>query len=153
MTTVSPDVAIGGVRPLPRPRADDVMTGDVATVGPSATVGESVRLMHALDVRHLPIIDGGRCIGMLDDRIAVLSLVTAGSLSVALEQPVTHVMNRVVPTVGPATPLPEVAAALCGSRSDAVAVVDHEEHLLGILTSYDVVAAVAVRCVHRTSRV
>src|SRR5262245_46409882 len=48
--------------PLSRPRrrcsmltAHDVMTEDPATISMTATVGEAVRLLQTLDVRHLPV--------------------------------------------------------------------------------------------------
>lgn len=43
-----------------KPRVSDVMTRDVATVGPDAAFKDVVRLLHDRKVSALPVVDGGR---------------------------------------------------------------------------------------------
>jgi CBS domain-containing protein len=43
----------------------DIMTANVITVGPGDTVHRCMRLVTDKHIRHLPVIDGGRVVGML----------------------------------------------------------------------------------------
>ena len=52
-----------------------VMTTDVATLPPSASVVEAAKVMKELNVGAIPICDGPRLIGMLTDRDIVVRLV------------------------------------------------------------------------------
>lgn len=55
--------------------ARDVMTRTVITVGPDVTLPEAVRLMRAHAVRHVPVAEDGRLVGMLQatDLVRVLA--------------------------------------------------------------------------------
>lgn len=46
-------------------RVDQVMTGQVVTVGPDATTEEAARLMGARQVRRLPVVERGKLVGMV----------------------------------------------------------------------------------------
>lgn len=124
-------------------RAEDVMTRDVATVLTTTTVGQAMTSMRGLGVRHLPVLGEGRFLGLVDDRLVALSLLTAGGFGDALERPVTTAMTHYVPQVPPGASLQRVAHLLTTSRCDAIVVIDAQDHLLGIITLVDVVAAVA----------
>jgi CBS domain-containing protein len=43
----------------------DVMTTDLVTVGPEATVEECLDLMTQRKIRHLPVLDGGALVGVV----------------------------------------------------------------------------------------
>ena len=128
---------------IDRLRARDVMTRDVATVDGGSTVGDALTLMRHLGVRHLPITEHGRFLGLVDDRLVTRALLTGSDRDEALEQPVEQVMTRYVPQVGPDTKVTRVSRLLRTSRADAVVVVDAEDRLLGLITLVDVVGAVA----------
>lgn len=123
--------------------AGDVMTRQLATVGEEATVAEALRVMRHWGVRHLPVTEHGYFVGLVDDRL--VSVVRRGGANgeAALAQRVDEVMSRYVPQVGLDAPLARVARLLRTSRSDAVAVIDEQEHLLGLITLVDVVCAVS----------
>ncbi|MGA8245336.1 MAG: CBS domain-containing protein [Nocardioides sp.] len=55
--------------------AGEVMTPDVVTVGPDATILEAARLMQDSQVRHLPVLDEGQIAGIVSmrDLFAVLA--------------------------------------------------------------------------------
>ena len=128
---------------IDRLRARDVMTRDVATVDGASTVGNALTLMRHLGVRHLPITEHGRFLGLVDDRLVTRALLTGPDRDEALEQPVEQAMTRYVPQVGPDTKVTRVSRLLRASRSDAVVVVDDQDRLLGLITLVDVVGAVA----------
>jgi CBS domain-containing protein len=46
----------------------DAMTREVITVSPRTSVLNARRLLHAHGIRHLPVVEGGRVVGMLSDR-------------------------------------------------------------------------------------
>jgi CBS domain-containing protein len=57
-------VAERGAAALELP-ARSLMTGDVITCGRDETVGEIMSLMTARRFRHLPVVEGGRLVGMI----------------------------------------------------------------------------------------
>lgn len=146
MTTTIPvpDAAAPEGPALTRLTASDVMTSDVATVMTTTTVGAAMTLMRTLGIRHLPVLGDGRFVGIVDDRLVAFALLNAGGFGGALEQPVSTAMTHYVPQIGPGEPLQRVAHLLRTSRCDAIVVVDAQEHLLGIITTVDVVSAVAL---------
>jgi CBS domain-containing protein len=46
----------------------DLMTREVVTCGPGSTMAEAEALMDKHRIRHLPVVDGGKLIGMLSIR-------------------------------------------------------------------------------------
>ncbi len=46
-------------------RVADIMTSDVISVGASATIEECMSLMSEKKIRHLPVVDGGKPIGIM----------------------------------------------------------------------------------------
>ncbi len=47
---------------------DAVMTRAVVTVAPTATLAEAAARMHQGRFRHLPVLDGGRLVGVVSER-------------------------------------------------------------------------------------
>jgi acetoin utilization protein AcuB len=45
-----------------------VMTRDVVFVSPTVTAGSAARLMARLRIRHLPVVEGNRLVGIISDR-------------------------------------------------------------------------------------
>ncbi len=46
-------------------RVDEVLTTGLATVGPDATAEDCLTLMTERRIRHLPVLDGGRLVGLV----------------------------------------------------------------------------------------
>jgi acetoin utilization protein AcuB len=49
-------------------RVRDAMTREVVTLGPEASVAQAIGLCRTNDIRHLPIVDRGRLVGLVSDR-------------------------------------------------------------------------------------
>ena len=49
-------------------KSSSVMTRDVVVVSPAVTVAAAERMMERLRIRHLPVVVGGRLVGILSDR-------------------------------------------------------------------------------------
>lgn len=59
-------VAVG--RDPERTRVEQVMTADPVCIAADATVGEAMQLMDDRDIRHLPVVEGERLVGMVSLR-------------------------------------------------------------------------------------
>ena len=107
------------------------MSSPVHTVTPLTTGAEAVALLRRHRIRHLPVVEEGRVIGVVTDR---------DLRGTDPERPVSAIMSRPVVTVGPRTPIDRAARLLFDRRIGCLPVVD-EGRLVGILTQTDAVAA------------
>jgi CBS domain-containing protein len=120
-----------------------------ATATPSDLLLDAVGRLRDLGVRHLPVVNGdGKLVGMLSDRDVrtvigdVNRSVDHRNASVRLESMhVEHVMTRTPQSISGEAPLAEAAHRLVGTRVSALAVVDEQERLVGILSYVDILRA------------
>jgi CBS domain-containing protein len=130
-------------------QARDVMTEDPTTLSVEDSVSDALTTLRELDVRHVPVLQGSRLIGMLSDRD--LTAWTLPPLS-SFEHPdearerlsakLGEVMSADVVTVGPDDELADVVDILIDNRVGAVPVVDEEtDELVGILSYVDILRA------------
>ena len=125
--------------------AYDVMTEDPATISVRGTVGEAARLLQALDVRHLPVVDDdGALVGMLSDRdlggLSFPELIGEeylGSIQTALDAPVSSVMSSDVVAVEVEDDVSLIIELMLDRKIGAVPVVDSEDTLVGIVSYVD----------------
>lgn len=118
------------------PVAADVMSRAPSTVAPEQLLTEAVALLRALHVRHLPVVERGRCLGVLSDRDARRA---AGRASLPAEVRVAEACSRELVSAGPDARLSEVAGLLLRHRIGCVPVLGEDGMLVGILTTEDVV--------------
>ena len=71
---------------LEKTRVDDVMIRDLVTIHPGASLREAARIMTDKWIRHLPVIDQGKLVGILSQRDLAGVLGTALNEPEALEQ-------------------------------------------------------------------
>jgi CBS domain-containing protein len=62
-------------------RVKDIMTTDIITIGPMATLKEAAEIMATKWIRHLPIVEGSKVVGMISQRDLT------GVLAKALHEP------------------------------------------------------------------
>ena len=130
--------------------AHDLMTANPATVAPEAPLAEAWDLMRELDVRHLPVVDGGVVVGMLSDRdlgnFDVGRLLTeegADGLRRHLARPVLQLMSSDVVTAEPETEVTELITLFLEQKVGAIPVVlPDSRRLVGIVSYVDVLRAV-----------
>src|SRR5262249_36844177 len=66
----------------------DVMTREVVTIGPEMSCDKARRLMDELRIRHLPVVDGGRLVGMVSDRdVRSVAVQSPGTLASRIMTP------------------------------------------------------------------
>lgn len=109
----------------------DWMSRPVLTVTPRTAVAEAVAVLRAHRVRHLPVMDGDRVVGVVTDR---------DLRGVGVETSVSAIMSRPVVVVSPRTAIDKAARLLFDRRIGCLPVIE-EGKLVGILTQTDAVAA------------
>jgi acetoin utilization protein AcuB len=124
----------------------DWMTGNLVTLSPEASVAEALTLCRERRIRHIPIVEEGRLIGIVSDRDlrdASPALGDAERASTLQEIRVGDVMTREVSTTVPQDPIENVAQEMYELKIGSLPVVaeEDEEKLLGIVTSSDVMRA------------
>ena len=130
--------------------ARELMTENPATVTPQTTIAEAWDLMRELDVRHLPVVDGGAMVGMVSDRdlgnfgaARLLSEEGADALRRRLTVPIIQVMSTDVVAAEPDTETSELIAMLLEHRVGALPVIlPGTRQIVGIVSYIDVLRAV-----------
>jgi acetoin utilization protein AcuB len=123
----------------------DWMAREVVTVGPETTAAKALALCRGHRIRHLPVLEGGRLVGVISDRDlrAATPALGAPNRAAALEHiRVADEMARDVATARPEDPIEDAATAMCERKIGCLPVLDGEA-LAGIVTSSDVMMALA----------
>jgi len=107
------------------------MSRPVQTVKPETTAGEAVTLLRRHEIRHLPVMEGDRVVGVVTDR---------DLRGVATETRVSAIMSRPVVVVSPRTAMDKAARLLFDRRIGCLPVIE-DGRLIGILTQTDALAA------------
>lgn len=126
----------------------DVMHSPVETITPETNLPAIKRTMHERAIRHLPVIEHGRVVGIVtlgDLRQAQPSGATTLSkheLQYALEQLTARtIMRQAVITVPACAPVATAAQLMLTNKLSSLVVLD-EQRLVGMITARDLLAAV-----------
>jgi acetoin utilization protein AcuB len=122
------------------PAVEKYMTTSPHSIGTDQTLAKAHEMMHAHDIRHLPVLAGGRIVGMLTDRD--LHLIESMDGVDAREVKVDDAMATSVYSVSTETPLDEVVATM-GHKKYGSAVVLQNGKVVGIFTTVDLCRAFA----------
>lgn len=122
----------------------DWMTKKVFTVKPDDSISEAAKLSKEKDVKHLPVVRGGKVIGLLSDRdikeyvpSKVTSLDVYELHYLLAKTKVKEVMKRNVITTPRNTPIEEAAMIMHDKNIGCLPVVDRES-LVGIISDHDI---------------
>lgn len=113
-----------------------VMTRDVVVVAPGVTVGGAAAMMKKRHIRHLPVVEGRRLIGIISDR---------DLLAHASELTCAEVMTPAPVTCAPGASVSRVAGLMLEHRIDSVPIVDAVGRLVGLVTSTDLLGLLVDR--------
>jgi len=116
----------------------EVMTPDPTTVEPGTSAQDAARKMKSEDVGSLPIVDGGRLVGMITDRDIALRLVAEGKSG---DTPVGKLGSRELVTIDPQQDLGEAARLMSEHQLRRLPVCEEDGKLVGILAQADVAQA------------
>jgi len=110
----------------------ELMTKDPATVESGATLGEVAMLMKQRDCGSIPVVEGGRLIGIVTDRDIVIRAVAAGKDPKTLR--VNEVMSADPVTVGPNEDIKQAEKVMADRQIRRLPVVD-DGALVGIVVT------------------
>ena len=136
----------------------DWMTRNLVTLSPEASVAEALTLCRERRIRHIPILEEGRLVGIVSDRDLRDASPTLGDpdrASTLQEIRVEDVMTREVITVDPQDSIENAAQEMYELKIESLPVVAEEsvadeglmaaeDELLGIVTSSDVMRALVL---------
>ncbi|HZD25536.1 MAG TPA: pyridoxal-phosphate dependent enzyme [Alphaproteobacteria bacterium] len=103
----------------------------VVAVGPEDTLSVAYGRMRLYDVSQLPVLDGERIVGLIDESDLLLALYHHAE---RFDAPVSRFMTEKLEVVAPDAPLDEVVQVL---RADRVAIVVENARFLGLITKVD----------------
>lgn len=124
----------------------DLMTHQVVTLNEEDDLVDINENMETLGLRHLPVVDDGRLVGIVSHRDVLR--VSAGTLEPGAAQRdailkertfVRDIMTRNVVTVRAETTVAEAAQLLLRHKFGCLPVVDEDGMLVGIVTEHDFV--------------
>ena len=116
-----------------------IITRDVETIPPTATVREAAQRMRSRDVGSLPVCDGTRLLGMITDRDITVRAIADGRDPAST--PVREAMTPDVVYAFEDDDLPKVARLMQDKQIRRLPVVNHEKKLVGIVALADVARA------------
>jgi len=116
------------------------MTRAPYTIEPWQKLARAHEIMRARRIRHLPVLDGGKLVGIVSQRD--LALIESLPDVTPAEVPVEDAMVEEVFVVPPDAPLARVAASMASHRRGS-AVVMEGDRIVGVFTATDACRALA----------
>jgi CBS domain-containing protein len=138
-------------------RVRDVMTADVASVGPDADLREVAELLVRRRISGVPVVEAGHVLGVVSERDILFKerpkdglnrgvlafLMDEGDLMLKIDaRSARAAMTSPAVTIGPSRSVADAAAVMLDEGVSRLPVVDHGE-LVGIVTRFDLVRAFA----------
>ena len=130
---------------------ENIMTSKVFTVEPDDYIDRAYFLIHYEGIRHLPVVEKGKVVGIVSDRDMYKALGPKSNSSVievangtnatelhVIPKKVRHIMHRGVISVKRDTHASDAAAIMAGNKIGALPVVDQDNKLVGILSATDI---------------
>jgi CBS domain-containing protein len=117
-------------------QVSQAMTRGVRSLTPGETVMKAAQAMQELDVGVIPVCDGDRLVGMVTDRDIVLRGVAQGRA--ADKTPLSDVMTREACWCYEDQSVEEAVEQMREAQIRRMPVVDHDKHLVGMLSLGDV---------------
>jgi CBS domain-containing protein len=118
------------------------MTRDIITAPLSLTLRAAWAIMESRRIRHLPVVQGSRLVGILSDRdiLSRATLDPAEGFIVPDGVVVGAAMTLAPITCSMATTISWVAETMVQGKIDAIPVVEADDVLVGLVTSTDLLA-------------
>ena len=120
-------------------RLADILTHQVETIPPTASIKEAAQRMRSMDIGALPVCDGQRLLGMVTDRDLTIRMLAEGRDPVAT--PVSEAMTPDIRYCFADEDVKEAARIMQQEQIRRLPVVDREKHLVGIVSLGDLALA------------
>jgi CBS domain-containing membrane protein len=122
----------------------EIMMGSPVTLKPDDTLDLANDIISLGRIRHVPVVDGGKLIGIISERDLIgaaanriLGLKQRSKSALLKSVLIKHVMRKRVVTVDPDTPITNAAHLMADKKIGCVPVVS-EGSLVGLVTTTDV---------------
>ena len=119
-------------------RVKDIMTTDVKTVSSKSTIQDAAKIMAGNHIGCLIVIDKAMLVGIITDRDIMREVVSQDKLP--SKTLVKDVMRKEVVVIDPDAQIEDAADAMTERQVKRLPVVK-DNHLVGIVSSVDIVAA------------
>ncbi|OQZ00375.1 MAG: CBS domain-containing protein [Candidatus Brocadia sp. UTAMX2] len=120
-----------------------VMTANMKTVQISQKMSEVLRVLAENQIHHVPVVDGQRLTGMISTTDIIRLNIT---LSNADEWSIEKVMKKNLVTIEINETVRKAAQLLSDGIFHSLPVIDKDRHLVGIITSTDMIRYLAKLC-------
>ena len=121
--------------------AADVMSAPVVAISVRDNLWSAWTALYQGGFRHLVVLDGTRCVGIIDDRRIVqewpLGVLRGSQLTVG------EVIRKRIRCVLSETPVPRIARIMLDEQMDAVPVVSQRGEIVGLVTASDLLTLMA----------
>ena len=124
----------------PVPTIQKYMTAVPHTIRPDLSLSAADRLMHEHGIRHLPVLQGGKLVGLLSQRD--IRLLESFKDVDPEKMQVMEAMSQDVYEVEPSAYLDEVASTMAAHKYGS-AVITQNSKVVGIFTAVDALQALA----------
>jgi CBS domain-containing protein len=122
-------------------KIEALMTPKVETITPDARSKEAARKMHDLHIGSLPVIEGGKLLGIITDRDICCRVIATGHDAVSTL--VNEVMTKEVTTCYADQDIDEAAQIMMDHKIHRLAVLNRDESMAGFVSVEDL-----ARCSH-----
>ena len=120
-----------------------VMTTNVKTVQISQKMSEVLRILAENQIHHVPVADGQRLAGIISTTDIIRLNIT---VSTADEWSIEEVMKRNLVTIDINDSVRKAAQLLSDGIFHSLPVINNERHLIGIITSTDLIRYLVKLC-------
>jgi|SRR5450759_1971138 acetoin utilization protein AcuB len=118
----------------------DIMRSPVVTIPPGTRLQDAYRIMRDKAIRHLPVLEGGRLLGVVTDRDLRLATSALAPSPFPPGSVVSAVMSKNPLTADPSDPVEDAARTMRERKIGCLPVVDGEK-VIGIVTGLDLLDA------------
>jgi len=122
----------------------DLMAQNPATIGRNETLDLAESIMHLGRIRHMPVVDDGKVVGILSQRdlfrsalITALGFGRKTTNALIKTIKIKEIMTEQVITIAPEVTLREAARIMIDKKIGCLPVVENEK-LVGLLTETDI---------------
>lgn len=118
----------------------DIMRSPAVAIPPATTLADAYRTMQEKGIRHLPVLDGDRLVGVITDRDLRLATSALSATPFAPDRRVADVMRMNPLTADPADPVEDAARTMRERKIGCLPVSDGGR-VVGIVTGLDLLDA------------